>query len=200
MSRVRVIGMYVKPPAEGIVVNTTSKADNWERDLSPFHLGPCDLYEGRKALLMENAWQFSKLYACHATDAGEPLSAHWDWAEAGWANPVPKRYPMGKGARPLCSLWMGKRLGYIEARKTIYAPLYIESVRKTKGWRKLKELYESGETLILRDYDGYDHIALGATLTEVLNEPRRKMGHAFVLAMMLTEDPALGELASEGLT
>lgn len=197
MSRVRIIGMYVKPPAEGIVVNTTSKADNWERDLSPFHLGPCALYEGRKALLMENAWQFSKLYACHATDAGEPLHAHWDWAEAGWANPVPKRYPMGKGARPLCSLWMGKRLGYIEARKTIYGPLYIESVQKTAGWRKLKEIYESGETLVLRDYDGYDHLALGATLTEVLNEPRRKMGHAFVLAMMLTEDPALGELAQK---
>lgn len=137
---IRVVNMYTK--ATGTVVNTTSKAaGSWERDLSPFHLGPCDLYEGHTAVVMENAWQYSKLYACHATDSGEPLSAHWDWAEAGWADPIPRRYPMGRGAKPLCSLWEGKRYGYIDARKKIYAPLYAEAVQRMAGWKKLRELY-----------------------------------------------------------
>jgi hypothetical protein len=33
-----------------------------------------------------------------------------------------------------------------------------------------------------------------ADLTAVLNNPQRIMGHAFVLAMLLTNDPALEQL------
>jgi len=33
---------------------------------------------------------------------------------------------MGRGVKPLYSLWDGKKLGYIEARIAIYDPLYIE--------------------------------------------------------------------------
>lgn len=193
-AKIQIVNMYTKVDATGVGVNTTSKGSSWETDLSPFSLGPCDLYEGRKALVMENAWQYSKLYAVHAAADGVPLQAHYDWAEAGFANPVPKRYPMGRGAKPLCSLWEGKRYGYIEARKRIYAPLYAEAVQKTAGWKKLRELYETSSLLVLRDYDGYDHDKLGMSLTEVLNNPRKKMGHAFVLKMLLTNDPALNEV------
>lgn len=42
-----------------VLVNTTSHADNWERGLSPFFLGPCQLYNGCKAARMENGWQFA---------------------------------------------------------------------------------------------------------------------------------------------
>ena len=45
---------------------------------------------------------------------------------------------------------------------------------------------ERGE-LVLWDFDGYDHHELGMDLKEVLNDPERKMGHAFVLAMILGE-------------
>lgn len=186
--------MYTKVDATGVGVNTTSKGVSWETDLSPFSLGPCPLYEGRVALNMENAWQFSKLYAVHASPGGDPLSSHFDWAEAGFTNPAPQRYPMGRGARPLCSLWEGKKYGYIEARKRIYAPLYAEAVQKTAGWKKLRELYESASLIVLRDYDGYDHEKLGMTLTQVLNNPAKKMGHAFVLKMLLTNDPALNQI------
>jgi len=47
--------------------------------------------------------------------------------------------------------------------------------------------------LILRDFDAYDHVMIRWSLTEVLNNPDRKMGHAFVLAMMLLADDALSE-------
>jgi hypothetical protein len=33
----------------------------------------------------------------------------------------------------------------------------------------------------LRDFDGYDHDDLGMSLSAVLHEERKKMGHAFVL-------------------
>lgn len=34
-------------------------------------------------------------------------------------------------------------------------------------------------------FNGYGHTALGMTLKEAVNEPKRKLGHAFVLAWLL---------------
>lgn len=98
------------------------------------------------------------------------------------------RYPMGRGARPLYSWWDGKKLGYIEARKRIYVPLYAEAVVRTSGWKRLSALYDTEPLLVLRDFDGYDHAPLGMSLQNVLRDPTRKMGHAFVLAMLLSGD------------
>ena len=39
--------------------------------------------------------------------------------------------------------------------------------------------------LYLWDFDGYNHKELGLTYDEVINNPDRKMGHAFVLGMLL---------------
>ena len=89
----------------------------------------------------------------------------------------------------------GEKLSYVEARKKVYAPIYAELVSKTRGYGILQSLYESlsadGMPLVLRDYDAYDHIAVGRTLRDVINDPDRKCGHGFVLAMMLQEE--LGE-------
>ncbi|KKL81083.1 hypothetical protein LCGC14_1998340 [marine sediment metagenome] len=35
------------------------------------------------------------------------------------------------------------------------------------------------------DYDAYDHIKMGMSLHNVINNPNQIMGHAFVLAMIL---------------
>ena len=35
-------------------------------------------------------------------------------------------------------------------------------------------------------FDGYDYVGKRMTLNDVINDPRLKMGHAFVLAMLLT--------------
>ena len=59
-------------------------------------------------------------------------------------------------------------------------------MQETESFRRLKEIYNLGETLVLRDYDAYDHIALGVSLKDVINNPNRKCGHAFVLAVILT--------------
>lgn len=199
-AKIQIVGMRQSVDTRGAtVVNTcNNNLDNWQSGLSPFVIGPCDLYGGHVAQNMENGWQYTKLYEKHASGNGEPTSAYWAWAKRGFDNLKAVRFPMGRGARPLHAWWDGRKLGYIEARKAIYGPLYAEAVQRTEGWKRLKRLYETEDKLILRDFDGYDHEKLGLSLTGVLNNPQKRMGHAFVLKMLLTHDPALGQLELRG--
>ena len=179
-----------------MVVDTTNNdANAWTAGINPFLIGPCKLYDGHEAQNMENAWQYAKLYAVHATRNSEPTVAYWQWAMAGWANPKAVRYPMGRGKAPLGSQWQGEMLSYIEARKRIYAPLFAEATQKTAGWKQLQELHRTSKRLFLRDWDGWNMEKHGIrTLTDVLNNPNRKMGHAFVLKMLLDQDEALKQV------
>jgi hypothetical protein len=97
---------------------------------------------------------------------------------------------MGKGAVPLFSWWDGEALDYVRARKKIYVPVYAKAVVNTPGFCELLRLYREHGELQLWDFDGYDHHALGMSLKDVLNDPTRKMGHAFVLAMLLENFPS----------
>lgn len=124
-------------------------------------------------------------------DDGDPESVYWQWAHKGWSDHRPHRYPMWKGAIPRYAFWDGRKLGYVEARRIIYAPLYAKAVRKTEAYKRLQRSYKEHKRLILIDYDAYDHIGMDMSLSDVLRNPDRKMGHAFVLAMLLQKDPAL---------
>ena len=172
-----------------LVINTTSRSNEaWSRGLSPFHLGPVSLYSGtnpKNARNVENAWQFAKVYPLHVDKDENPTEEYFEWARDGWSHRRAIRYPMGKGAIPLYSWWEGEKLSYVEARKRIYVPLYTKAVVQTRTFEKLKEIHEKNDEIWLWDFDGYDHVELGMTLKEVLNDPTRKMGHAFVLAMIL---------------
>lgn len=180
---VKVCGPRDKRRPEAI--NTTSRSKNWSRGLSPFVLGPIECCAGIMARNVENAWQYSKVYKCHTKEDGSPSLDYFKWAKAGWLDPMAHRYPMGKGVIPEYSYWNGKKLTYVQARKEIYVPLYSKAVADTPAFAKLKDLYEEQEELWLWDFDGYDHRKLGMDLNEVLDCAEKKMGHAFVLAMML---------------
>lgn len=192
MKNVRVCGPKARAPKGAVVVNTTSHSDNWSKGLSPFFLGPVPLYDGMVAKNVENAWQYSKLYAENADADGNPTEKHWAWAKAGFANNRAVRYPMGKGAKPLCSLWKGEKLGYIEARKRVYVPLYAGAVKKADAYQRLVEVCKRheacGEEVWLWDFDGYDHVAMGMSLSDVASNEARPMGHAFVLAALLQNE------------
>lgn len=188
-------------PKDQVIV-TVSKSTTWSQGLSPFILGPCKLYEDYESKNMENAWQFTKVYTEHATMDGDIHTSYWEWAKNGWASDIAFRYPMGKGRKPLFSLWKVngefKKLDYIEARKRIYIPLYYHAVKNTEAFEKLKQKYEQlnkdGKDLYLVDFDAYRHKIMHKSYSDVINNPARKMGHAFVLAMML-EEPEKLELA-----
>lgn len=175
---------FARIPEGYIVVDTTSNTDSCYHNLSPFVL------PAPPAKRFENLWQFSKVYP-HQVDANSEPTRGWKlWRQQGWDDNRAHRYPMGKGAIPLYSFWKGQHLDYIEARKQIYIPEYAKNVSKTDSYKALRKLYNDCQLgdneLILLDYDAYDHRALGMSLVDVANNPQRKMGHAFVLMMMLT--------------
>lgn len=59
-------------------------------------------------------------------------------------------------------------------------------VGKTKAFSTLKNLYKtSKEDIYLWDFDGYNHKKLGMTYEDAMNHPALKMGHAFVIAMLI---------------
>ena len=190
-----VIGPKDKAPEGFTVVNTTSKDQvNIGFKLSPFYLGPIALYEGKLAKNMENAWQFSKVYKDFAFDNEKPSPQYFAWAKKGWSDNFAHRYPNGKGAIPLYSYWKTFENGkwiehfwkYIEARKNIYFPLYAKAIVKTDAYQELVNRLNSGEKIALWDFDGYDHAARNMTYEDVVNSPKYKCGHAFVLYGLLT--------------
>tara|TARA_Y100000034_G_scaffold134574_1_gene203373 strand:+ start:758 stop:1099 length:342 start_codon:yes stop_codon:yes gene_type:complete len=93
--------------------------------------------------------------------------------------------PNGEGNSSGVSYWLGNKLSYIEARKAIYIPLYSSAVAKTSAFRMLKDFYETAGEVWLWDFDGYDHVDMDKSHDQVVNDPNMKMGHAFVLAMLL---------------
>jgi len=187
VKKIKVVGPKDKDPLppNSMLIYTVSRSKTWSRGLSPFFIDPCKLYGNYIAKRMENAWQYSKVYKCHIDYNGNPTANYWKWAKTGWADDWAHRYPMGKGAKPEYSLWAGEQLGYIEARKKIYIPLYARAVKKTVAYKKLKTIYNSGQSIYLWDFDGYDNEKLGMSLTDVLECPTKTMGHAFILARML---------------
>ncbi len=181
---VHVIPVWESNPYNCPEVSTVSSSGASIRELSPFILGPI-IERGLWSENFENFWQFAKVYKEHLGRDGEPSPDWYAWRAKGLEDEYAHRYPMGKGRIPEYSYWFEEHLGYIEARKRIYAPIYAKYVRKTIAYKLLKELYiEQGE-VTLKDYDAYDHIKANVSLVDVINNPTRKMGHAFVLAMML---------------
>jgi hypothetical protein len=177
---IRVVSPWNREPGEkGFDVTTHGSK---MRPLSPMLLGPVPLYAGMWSRTMENAWQYAKMYRQFGPP---PADSYWEWANAGWSSPAAIRYPMGRGAVPLYSLWAGQQLDYITARKRIYIPLYVQAVRMHQ-YALLMHLTTLApmQDITLIDFDAYDHRALGYSWDDVISDPERKMGHGFVLAMM----------------
>ena len=166
----------------------------WAKGVSPFHLGPVECYDGKTATCVENAWQFSKFY-----DSFKTANDYVEWRDKGWSNRVPQRYPMGRGAIPKFSIWRvnGKleKLGYIDARKKIYMPIYAKLVTKTEAFKKLCDMRDHGVNIVLSDFDGYNNFTTRPKMSynEVIHNPKRKMGHAFVIAMLLEKLVWIGD-------
>lgn len=98
---------------------------------------------------------------------------------------------MGKNNKPEFSYWDGNRYDYITARKKIYAPLYAKAVQLSFAYNTLKDICkkakEQNVDVYLLDFDGYNHIKEGIDFKDVVNNPDRKMGHAFILWYLLNQ-------------
>jgi hypothetical protein len=185
---IHVIGPNYKAPDGATIINTTSRSSTWSSGLSPFFCGPVDLYDGYVSKNVENGWQFSKLYEYYANEAGDPEERYFKWAQTGWNDTRAHRYPMGKGVIPLCSYWAGEKLSYVDARKKIYIPLYSAAVKKTSAYKQLVDLYNKmpkDEVLYLWDFDAHSLLPGTFDYWQLWDNQNIKVGHAYVLAMML---------------
>jgi hypothetical protein len=141
--------------------------------------------------IMENVWQFSKVYPEHVDDNGEIKDEWFRWRENGLNSRWAILHPMGKDARPLFFIWEDKKLQYIEARKKIYIPVYSNAVldNSLKEFDTLVECWncfrDNGYNLYLRDFDGYNRYKFSMSLDDVINRTSKQMGHSFVLEKMI---------------
>ena len=162
-AQVRVIPVVRKNRQDdenGIFINCTSSGDEAETQLSPLCLEPCRLYGDYTTEVMENAWQFSKVYPKHFGVDGKPTPEYFAWAEEGWANQWANRHPMGKrmNGKEACHWWDGRALEKVEARKRIYIPLYAEQVVQQEFFNRLRAIWDENKqheefTLYLMDFD-----------------------------------------------
>lgn len=146
--------------------------------------GPVALYDGYVAQNVENGWQYTKVYEYYTND-GEPNEDYFKWAQNGWKSGRANRYPMGKGVIPIYSYWEGKKLSYVEARKQIYIPLYTGAVQKTFAFQKLKSIYDEGHDICLWDFDAHGLAPGTFDYWDLVNNEKIKVGHAYVLGMLL---------------
>ena len=166
--------------------------------LSPFYLGPVECYDGLVSQTFEYAWQCAKVYPWTQGADGNPNANYFAWRDEMWAmkgfgDKMSIRFPVGKKnvGKCLYSWWKVdgefKPLDYIPARKAIYIPLYAKAVVKTEAYRRLVELRDSGKNLLLIDFDGYNihHPKYNFTYNDAIHCKWLKMGHCFVLAMLL---------------
>lgn len=143
---------------------------------------------------------------------------YWIWRSKGMEFPEPIRFPVGFANRHEClsaifpdsyeqicnQYYPMQALGYIESRKKIYCPLYIQLTKETDDFKKLKEMLEDGYNLQILDIDvaqpncgiemtkgiyGEDRVGSlevnEQNIKFLLNNPEVPFGHGYVLGTFL---------------
>lgn len=167
------------PSCRDFVLDVTSH-DPIGQELSPFRLTPHNGYFAN----VENAWQYSKVYRKlgHIGKDGRPNDSWHEWHREA-ERKAPNRYPAGRGAKPEYQYWRGRLLSYTTARKLLYLPLYSMAVKDMPLFQELVERYNSGEQIMLIDFDARDTPV--NDWRYMINDANGKFGHGNVLAMML---------------
>jgi hypothetical protein len=176
--------------SEYMLLDCTShhRNERVRKDLSPFYIGPMECYDGHVAKIFENGYQFAKVYPEFADENGNPTDKYFEWRDKGFSSDRAWRFPFGKPRVPLYALWKingeYKKLSYVQSRKVIYIPSYAKIVAGSESFKIIKDAYESGKKIAIRDFDGYNNYNYNMTMFDVVNK-HRKMGHGFVIKMLL---------------
>ena len=183
-------------PKGSLIINCTSISKDWGKNLSPMIAGtqPLQLY-GYDIMTVENGWQYSRIYESHSN------FDEWDkWRREGYALERGNRYPMGKGAIPVCS-YITKKLGkmdWVESRKKIYLPLYFQKLERF-CWSEIKQcidIIENNPLVYIWDFDVSNNFA---SFDEALNNTTKSLGHGYLLVDYLSRvmnRDLYGELAA----
>jgi len=204
---------------------------------SPYgSIGPYELKDD-SGKIMENIYQAHKIYKTipknverysrynstiiwqqdaetHMTDENKITPQYWKWRERLMKNKHPVRYPVGFNYRHKCvgSVYVNddktyEILNYIDARKKIYMPLYIQLVRNKPQFKELKKRLAQGENLLIIEVDGPHQESLEyykekygvndkfienntivvdkKNMTIMLNDDKHPFGHGYCLGIAL---------------
>lgn len=133
------------------------------------------------------------------------LKEYYVWQQKGFNSKKWVRYPNGFNhhKETIGSVYRGKIIGYIEARKKIYYKKYRDIAITKKLFKDLKERYENGENIQIVEVDGpakgdtypYNRVqtsgGLGSLkitkkrLIALINNPDQAFGHGYCIASML---------------
>jgi hypothetical protein len=114
-------------------------------------------------------------------DLSKITPEYWKWRYEGMHHHKPVRYPNGFQGKDhcICCLWPKdgeypavleeidneyvemEQLGYIEARKRVYAPIYIDLAKQTEDFAELQAMLDRGENIQILDVDGPDETIYG---------------------------------------
>ena len=195
-----------------IDVTSANRNEKISHDLSPFYLGPVVSSDGLSAYTFEDLWQYGKVYpkiydengkVVSGVDAnGDPTEEFFKWRARFYAMPKikgtrhPAFPPSIRHRDCLYTVYFEngelKKLDYVESRKKIYIPEYAKLVVNTDTFKQLKKKVESGQKIALVDFDGWNYygkdLRNGATMKESVNNPHIKLGHSYVIKMLLQGD------------
>lgn len=148
-------------------------------------------------------------------DTKQILPKYWLWRKKLEENRYPVRYPVGIKHRHKCLFAIKELpggsykypLNYIQSRKEIYMPLYVDLVERQLQFRQLIDLLNKGENLLIIEVDGphqeslnyyKDHynvddnfiinntmLATVDNLKIMLEDPLHPFGHGYCLAIAL---------------
>ena len=196
-----------------IDVTSCNKNKKFVSEISPLYIGPVVSSDGLVANTFEDLWQYGKVYP-KIYDANKRIVAGID--EDG--NPTPEFYAWRKRFYELkkvkgdrhpafpssirhrdCKYMVYfdsngnlEKLDYVTSRKRVYIPEYAKLIVNTDSFKELKELYDSGVKIALCDYDAWNYYGTNldqdTTIKDIVNNPQFKVGHGYVIKMLLQGD------------
>lgn len=93
---------------------------------------------------------------------------------------------MGESTKPEFIYWDGRRFTEQAFKEQIFIPLYCRLVKRTDAYAMLvRDYLKNFKEITIYDTDSYDYTQLGMTYQDVIKNNDKKMGHSFLLAMLL---------------
>lgn len=184
-------GTWALPPKDAVRVNVTSaqsRSSLFRLELSPMNIKVNNL-DGKEYFCFENYWQAGKRY--EGLDDAKSLEKQSFWWKSQTSGK--RRYPLGKGRRVTHAVFPGfESLDYIDSRKKVYVPLYIDAVKSASCIKLLQETSKT-KSIVVYDFDGpRDENGMPTCLEmtdelfrEKLNDPTHPFGHGYIVAALI---------------
>ena len=148
---------------------------NFDKELSPFYIGPVVGPDGVKANVFEIFWQCGKVYPCH-DDNGKPNADFFKWRDNLYSKEKCTKHLMRhacedlgyehKDTRYFAYYDKNKKtyipLDYVQSRKLVYAKEYAKLVYNTNAFKWLKSLVETNKKVALVDFDAFNYYSENA--------------------------------------